>query len=435
MTTEAPKKEDKVVAAKRKTFPELLEDVNTQKLFRDMLGKDARSFQQNMLTVYNGGLQACDPDSVVASCAISASINLSILPSLGQSCVVPYKDGDRLVAQWQIMTRGIIALAMRSEQYKKINLARVYDGQLVENDEFKGTVTLNAKAKKSDRVQGYYFFFELLNGFTRESYWSAKKCIEHGLRFSKSFQKGSGKWAEDPEFTKAGSVKKWLDGKEHFLTEGSGADAMSSKTAVKNDLTKWGPLETRIREIISLDQAVVDPDGSKRYIDTTAEPAGEAKTYTAPPMNKPGEGPFPVEKIAWARAAAEKQGVPVEQFDAWIAQQPGGDFEKAKAATVAWKAVAAKTIKAVDAFAVKKEEEPEGQEAEFLVSGAATSTFNDEPAYVIRDSEETPVKFFTDSEDIYKAAQAAQKAKKKLHVRYIEKSAGKNVFRWVVAVV
>ncbi len=356
MTTEAAP-QSKAIAKPRKTLPELLQDEGHMKRFEEMLGKDARSFQQNILTVYNGSksLQECEPESILAACGISASINLSILPSLGQSCVVPYKDGDRLVASWQIQWKGIVQLAHRSGQYKRINLAHVYEGQLVNYDEFKGIVHLDASKKKSDRVQGYYFFFELLNGMQMEFYWSSKKCIEHGLRYSKSFQKGGGKWTEDPEFEKAKTVNAWLAGKEHFLTEGSGADAMAAKTIVKNMLNKWGPLETRIKEIVNLDQAVIGPDGKPEYIDaiTVEQTEATAKTYIAPPMAKKGEEMSAEEKINWVRVAAEKNGVPVGQFDNWLSKQEGDDKAKAAAAGAAWKLVTSKKKSAEEAFPVE----------------------------------------------------------------------------------
>lgn len=430
MATQAPKKE---VAARRKTLPELLNEDAHQRNFAAMLGKDARSFAQNILTVYNGSksLQECEPESIIAACAISASINLSILPSLGQSCVVPYKDGDRLVAQWQIMWKGLIQLAHRSGQYERINLAHVYEGQLIKYDRFKNEIVLDESKKKSGRVQGYYFYFKLITGGVFEFYWTAKECIEHGLRYSKSFQKGNGKWAEDPEFEKVKTVKAWLAGKEHYLTEGSGADAMSAKSIVKNELQTWGPLETRIKEMVANDQAVLDTDGRPKYIDTVAEPA-EPKKYDAPPTPS-GQAPSAIEKLAWAKDAAFKQGVPHEQFDAWLAEQAGTDEVKAEAATVAWKRVAAKEAKAVDVFAVKKPApaEPEAKETTFNVSGAATSEFNGEPAYAIRDTSDPVVKYFTDSEDVFKAAKAAQKAETKLAVKFIEKESGGKNFPWI----
>lgn len=428
MTTAAPK-DEKALAKTPKTLPQLLNDPGTIKRFEEMLGRDARSFQQNILTVFQSGtLAGCDPESIIAAAAISASINLSILPSLGHSCLVPYKDGDRVVAQWQLMWKGVIQLAQRSKRYAKINLARVYDGQLVKHDEFKGTVTLDASKRKSDRVMGYYFYFKLNDGYEHEAYWSAKTCIEHGLRFSKSFQKGGGKWAEDPAFEAAGGAKKWLSGKEHFLTEGSGADAMSAKSIVKNVLLKYGPLETRISEVITLDQAVIGPDGRPTYIDTTAEPGTEPKTYTAPPAAG-GAGkqePTPAEKLLWARDAAKKQGVSNETFDTWVRQQPGDETAKADAATVAWKRVATKEITATEAFKVK-------EEAEFEVYSVAKTDLYGQDALVIKDTSEPAVKYFTNEEPIAEAARIAKADKTKFAIIFEMRGEGKNTYRWIVA--
>ena len=434
MTTAAPNRE---IAPKRKTLPELLNDDDTQKRFEGMLGKDARSFAQNILTVYNGSksLQECDPESIIAACAISASIGLSILPSLGHSCVVPYKDGDRKVAQWQLMYKGGIQLAQRSGRYAKINLARVYEGQLVKHDEFKGEVTLDASKKKSDRVEGYYFFFRLLDGYVHEAYWSAKKCVEHGLRFSKSMQAGNGKWTEDPEFAAAGSVKKWLAGKTHFLTEGSGADAMSAKTPVKIDLLKWGPLETRIKETMSLDQAVIGADGTPRYIDTTAEPTAETSKPTPPPTTNKGEKPAPDVIINWARAAAGKQGVTEAQFDAWLKEQTGDESTKADAAEKAWKRVAAKQATAAEVFAVKTQENNDAEEktGRFQVSGHATTDVDGDPDwFAIKDSAEPANKYVTKDPAIFEAAKEAKKADKNLNVIWTPKVVGKNTLRLIV---
>lgn len=433
MTTAATTTNDKSVATKRKSLPELLQDAGTLKRFEDMLGKDARSFQQNILTVFNNSkaLAECDPESIIAAAGISASINLSILPSLGHSCLVPYREGKDgpAVAQWQIMYKGLIQLAHRSGQYKRVHLARVYDGQLVSYDEHRGVVKLQEK-RNSARVQGYFFYFELNNGGAYEFYWPARKAIEHGLRYSKSFQKGNGKWTEDPEFQKAGSVQKWLDGKEHFLTEGSGADAMSAKSIVKNELNKWGPLETRIKETVQeFDQAAVGPDGRPTYIDTTAEPATETKTYTAPPQQEKGKEPTPAEKLQWARDAAKKQGVSNETFDAWLAQQPGDEAAKAEAATVAWKKVAMKQATAVEVFKVQ----PAGETVTIKVSGVATTDVDGSPDWwAIRDTSEPAVKYLTDNKATADAATEAKKKGSELTFTFSKVGEGKKAYNRII---
>lgn len=425
----------KEIAAKRKTLPELLADVDTKKLFESMLGKDADGFQQNIMTVYNSGLKdaGCEPNSIIAACAISASLGLSILPGLGQSCVVPYKDGDSIVAQWQIMTRGVIQLAHRSGQYKRVNASRVYEGQLISYDEHKGLVQLRAE-RKSDRVQGYYFWFELNTGLTMEFYWSAKKCIEHGFRFSKSFQKGFGKWTEDPEFKAAGGVKKWLDGKDHFLTEGSGADAMSAKTSVKNPLLKWGPLDTKVKEKVNLDQAVIGNDGTPRYVDTTAEPATETRKATPPPTAAKGDKPEPGVRISWCRDDAVKKGVPSERFNDWLLKQTGDQEAVANAAEAEWgrlaKGLKAGDLTSAQAFVV--DGVAGEKEATFRVYSVSDSDLNGEPMTCIRDTSEPAIKYFTEpGGEPEKVAKAIKGTEKELSVKFVDRPSGKSTANYI----
>lgn len=451
MTTAAPSKE---IAKPRKTLPELLRDPGTHKRFQEMLGKNARAFEQNILTVFNSpagkALAGCDAESIIAAAEISASINLSILPSLGQSCIVPYAEDGKPVAQWQIQWKGLVALAHRTGLYAKLHLARIYEGQLVRASRIEGEYEFNEDAKKSDRIIGYYFYFKLIGSPEKYAYyWSAKECVAHGLRYSKSFQRGVGKWTEDPEFEAAGSVKKWLAGKEHFLTEGSGADAMSAKTIVKNSLNKWGPLEVRVKEIMGLDQAAIGPDGRPTYIDAVAEnEAGQTvgKTYTAPPERQVGQEPTPAQKLAWCKEAAAKQGVSAEAFDAWItAQGDKAEAEVAESAAALWKRIQTKEIKAVDAFKTpeaKKGEKiaakadvPGEKEAAFLVASVIPTDFEGADAWAIRDTSEEPIKYYSDDAAVAEAAEKAKTNGTQLAVKWVDRKVEKKAVRWITRLV
>lgn len=231
-----------------------------RKRFEEVLGKRAAAFMSNLITVTNGNdyLKKCNPQTVIAAGAQAASLDLAILPSLGHAHIVPY-DG---LAQFQMGWKGYVQLAHRTGQYRKINLAQVYDGQLIEYDEFTGVVKLDAKAKKSDKVVGWFFFFELLNGYRHEAYWSVERCHKHGKRYSKSYQKGKGPWVDIPE-------------------------AMEAKTVVKMELSKWGILSVEMQQAIESDQAVIRVDGSKDYIDTTIEPPPDAPMPHEKPTGKP----------------------------------------------------------------------------------------------------------------------------------------------------
>lgn len=233
-----------------------------KKRFEEVLGKEGPVFAASILNVVNGSkwLQECDPKSILNAGFQAAAMKLPITPGLGQAAIVPYKG----VAQFQIMVRGYIQLAHRSGQYRKMNLAEVHEGELVEYNTFTGEVKLDATKKKSDKIIGYFFFFELVNGYRHEAYWSVERCMAHGKKYSQSFKQGKGLWVENPE-------------------------VMCRKTVVKNELAKWGPLNSEMRQAMQLDQAAIKDDGTPEYIDGEATETVEAKeAYSMPEETKPG---------------------------------------------------------------------------------------------------------------------------------------------------
>ena len=105
-----------------------------QSKFKDVLGDKAPAFIASVVGAVNSNyaLSKADPTSVFAAAMIAATLNLSVVPTLGQAAIVPYKDKGVAKAQFQIMVRGIVQLAQRTGQYKNINAGEVYE------DEYKG---------------------------------------------------------------------------------------------------------------------------------------------------------------------------------------------------------------------------------------------------------------------------------------------------------
>lgn len=226
------------------TLKGLLATVNVRKRFEDMLGERAGAFISSILSAVAGNkhLQACDPTSVVSAAAIAASLDLPINQSLGFAHIVPYKN----VAQFQLGWRGLVQLAQRTGAYKTLHRAIVYEGQLVRADNFKGTFEFQ-EDRKSDKVIGYYFYFQLLNGFEKGIYWPREKCEAHGRRYSRSYD--SGPWTKD-------------------------FDAMALKTVLKDGLSKWGVMSTKMELANRFDQAAVKEEAGElkpEYIDTRPE--------------------------------------------------------------------------------------------------------------------------------------------------------------------
>lgn len=277
MTTET---QERGLAKTRDPLQEMLAQVDVRKRFEQILGKKAPAFISSIVSASqtNPYLAKCEPGSVVAAAAIAASLDLPINQSLGQAAIVPYKDK----AQFQVMWKGYVQLGHRTGKYRRIHLAPVFEGQLVRHDEFEGVVELDAKLKKSDRVAGFYFFFELLNGYRHVAYWSAQACVDHGWKFSKSFnQYGTGQWVDDPLMPRK-NEKPDIKAFKGLITHKSGLYAMCAKTVVKNELSKWGPMSTEMEKAVTFDQAAVDSSGKPVYIDTTAEPTATPAEATPP---------------------------------------------------------------------------------------------------------------------------------------------------------
>lgn len=201
---------------------------SVMKNLRAMLGSKAQGFATSVLSAVNNNrlLQSADPESIYTSAMVAASLDLPINPNLGFAAIVPYGRA----AQFQIMTRGIIQLAIRSGQYSRITNSIVYEGQLVKQDPFTDDYEFDFNAKKSDKVTGYVAYFRTVGGFEKFFYMTKEEVEAHGRKYSKSFS--SGVWKSD-------------------------FDSMALKTVLKLLLSKFGILSVEMQRAITLDQAEV----------------------------------------------------------------------------------------------------------------------------------------------------------------------------------
>ena len=214
---------------------ELLNSISFKKRFEEILDKRAPQFMASIVNLVNSdtGLQQCQPISVIQSCVMAATMNLPIDKNLGYAWIVPYKNK----ATFQIGYKGYIQLALRSGQYRAINVIDVHEGELIEWNPLTEEFKIDFKQKTSDAVIGYAGYFELLNGFRKAVYWSKEDIQGHRRRFSKT--KSGGVW--DTDF-----------------------DAMARKTVIRNMLSKWG--------ILSIDMQMAESLEAKQEDDTAQEP-------------------------------------------------------------------------------------------------------------------------------------------------------------------
>lgn len=215
----------------------LLNAESTKKRFFEILGSKSASFISSIINVVNGNqaLQEANPNTVLMSAAIAATLDLPINPNLGFAAIVPYKEKGQAVAQFQMMWRGFVQLAQRSGQYRTLNTTEVYEGEIKRQNRFTGEIEFDPDGRKSDKIIGYVAYMSLLNGFEKYFYMSREECEKHAKRYSKTYQKGYGKWKDD-------------------------FDAMAKKTVLKLLISKYGIMSVDMQKAVEFDQSTVQGD-------------------------------------------------------------------------------------------------------------------------------------------------------------------------------
>ena len=190
--------------------------------------KEAGTFLASCLDLYTSNLTGCDPYAVMAQCMKAASLHLPVSNALGFVYVVPYKDKNgNPVPTFMIGYKGLIQLAQRTGQYKYINADMVYEGEEVSYNRITGMMELSGEPA-SDKVIGYFAYFQLLNGFEKCVYWSREKVTAHAKRYSKAFS--SGPWQTN-------------------------FDSMALKTVVRQLISKYGIMSIEFANVVAQDNA------------------------------------------------------------------------------------------------------------------------------------------------------------------------------------
>lgn len=222
-----------------------------QKRAIQILGeKKALSFTSSIISAVqmNPGLQECEPKSIFNAALLGESLNLSPSPQLGQYYLVPFNNKSGKQAQFQIGYKGLIQLAIRSGQYKKLNVLAIKKGELINYDPLNEEIEVNLIDDEVEREEtetiGYYAMFEYTNGFRKSIYWSKPKMIKHAEKYSAGYKahKGYTFWEKD-------------------------FDGMAYKTMLRQLISKWGIMSVEMQTAFESDMAVLKDDGTKEYID------------------------------------------------------------------------------------------------------------------------------------------------------------------------
>jgi len=293
--------------SKRKELKDLLEGSYKTRI-ESILRERAPQFAAALVQVVNRSwnLQKCTPESVIGAAITAAALDLSFDPNLGECHLVPYGEA----CTFQLGYKGLVQLAQRSSQYRRIGWAVVYKGELQKWNPLTGELEIDQAKREADApVIGYAAYFQLLNGFERGEYWSKDAVVQHASRFSKAFKKESSPWQTD-------------------------FDRMALKTVLKALLLPWGPKSVQMQTGLIQDSTVrknphAEPEPIDINIEPEPQPEGQppAENITPLPTDPPkanGSGNHPpamTQQQHLEHYLVKDCGISFEAFRKWAGNQ------------------------------------------------------------------------------------------------------------------
>lgn len=251
----------------------------------------ARSFTASITSAVavNPALQECDAGTILAGALLGESLKLSPSPQLGQYYLVPFKNKRQqtVTAQFVLGYKGYIQLALRSGQYKDLDVMVIKQGEYSGKDPETGKARF--KFIEDDDVRdalpivGYMAFFEYLNGFRKVIYWSKEKMMTHADTYSPSFSR---KGYEDLLAGKVPQSEMWRYSSFWYKN----FDDMAKKTMLRQLISRWGVMSVDMQTALEHDDTIThDNDGQliAERIASAKDVRLEAVTQPVPQIEQP----------------------------------------------------------------------------------------------------------------------------------------------------
>lgn len=255
-------------------------DAVKQKVNEMIGGKDGQSFITSIISAVstNPNLARCEHSTILSAAMQGAALKLSPSNQLGHYYLVPYDDNKnhRVVAQFQMGYKGYIQLAMRSGQYRDLDVMDIREGEYKGKDKYTGKPVIefieDDDAREELPIVGYFAYFELMNGFRKSLYWSKAKMENHAMQYSKGY---------------ASDVKKG----NQYTFWSKDFNGMAYKTMLRQLLSKWAVMSIEMQTAMASDMAVIN-ENSYEYIDNQSEEEAQEQKpeeqYAAIPLENKG---------------------------------------------------------------------------------------------------------------------------------------------------
>lgn len=236
------------LATSAKVLEAVLDAPSVAKQFKNALGEHKDVFISSIIDLYNGDkatLSKCRTNDIVTQCLKAAALQLPINKALGFSYIVAYNNREGgLTPTFVTGYKGYIQLAMRTGQYRTINADVVYEGELVKGNKLTGEIRLDGE-KISDKVVGYFAYFELLNGFSKTLYMTVDEMAVYAKKYSPT----AGRFSVE-DLAKKANEKTYSKGSVGW---GGNFNEMALKTCIRRLLSKYGYLSVEMQQAVEMD--------------------------------------------------------------------------------------------------------------------------------------------------------------------------------------
>lgn len=237
-------------------FNRTITNPKTQEYLQNVLSEKKNSFVNNItaLVSNNQKLQECEPLSLMYAGIKATALDLPLDANLGFAYVIPFRNNreNKVEAQFQMGYKGFIQLAIRSGQFKTINVTEVKEGELIEWDMLSGEVKFKALPNREElKTIGYAAYFRLINGFEKTLYSTVESIEKHAKKYSQTYS----------------SSNQYVQKSSKWNTD---FDAMAKKTVLKLLLSRFAPLSVEMQSAIINDQSIITESGNK-YVDNDTD--------------------------------------------------------------------------------------------------------------------------------------------------------------------
>lgn len=253
MANEIQKTTTKAMPSQKMGFTTFMTSSGISNKVNQIIGDETRGarFIASIVSAVNTNpaLKECTNESILSGALLGESLNLSPSPQLGMYYLVPFNDKERgKVATFQLGWKGYYQLALRSGQYKKLNVIEIKDGELIKWDPLEEEISINMidddEIREKTPTIGYYAYYENLVGFKKCLYWSKAKMEKHALQYSMGYRAKKGYTFWEKNF-----------------------DEMAKKTMLRQLISKYGVMSIDMQKAYENDMAFIKEDGTQVYVD------------------------------------------------------------------------------------------------------------------------------------------------------------------------